>query len=74
MTVEELEKLGIYQISPKFYPRKFGIDGYGEFIIPENYTIADIFQLIYKQGYKEGTEKGKLLKIKEIRSCLDLDE
>lgn len=40
----------------------------------EYQTIADIFQLIYKQGYKEGTVNGKLLKIKEIRSCLDLDE
>lgn len=74
MTTEELEKLGIYQINPKFYKRKFIIHDYGDFNIPEHYTIREIFQLIYDHGHREGTDNGKLLKIKEIRSCLDLNE
>lgn len=70
MTTEELEKLGIMSISSKLYPRKYFVPQVGEVKIPESYTIEDIFELIYEKGYENGTEKGKDLKMAEIRSCL----
>jgi len=72
MTTEELEKLGIMSIRSKLYHRKYFVPQVGEVKIPENYTIKDIFELIYEKGYENGIDNGKKIKMSEIHSCLGL--
>lgn len=72
MSVEEIEKLGITFIGSKLYPRKFFVPYAGEFIIPESDTIPDIYRRIYEHGVKHGVERGKELKIKEIKNILQI--
>lgn len=73
MTIKQLEKLGIIFNGSRLYPRIFYIVNFGDFKIPENYNIEDIFQLIYDKGFEVGVTKGKNDKIKEIKKCFELE-
>ena len=44
MTTEDLHKIGIEFCGSKLNPRKYFIPSVGEIIIPEFYTIENIFR------------------------------
>jgi hypothetical protein len=74
LSIEELEKIGIHDVSTKFKKRLFYIDGIGvEKIIPEYYDISDIYKIIFELGLEKGIEQGKEKKIKEFKELLNID-
>jgi hypothetical protein len=74
LSIEELEKIGIHDVSTKFKKRLFYIDGIGvEKIIPEYYDISDIYKMIFELGLEKGVEQGKEKKIKEFKELLNID-
>jgi hypothetical protein len=74
LSIEELEKIGIHDVSTKFKKRLFYIDGIGvEKIIPEYYDISDIYKMIFELGLEKGIEQGKEKKIKEFKELLNID-
>jgi len=73
MTDDKLLELGIYKIESKIHPRRYFVPFLGEVNhFPEYYEIQDIFEMIFKKGQTSGIEIGKEVKIKEIKSCLNL--
>ena len=74
LSIEDLEKIGIHDVSTKFKTRLFYIDGIGvEKIIPEYYDISDIYKMIFELGLEKGIEQGKEKKIKEFKELLNID-
>ena len=74
LSIEELEKIGIHDVSTKFKKRLIYIDGIGvEKIIPEYYDISDIYKMIFELGLEKGVEQGKEKKIKEFKELLNID-
>jgi hypothetical protein len=74
LSIEELEKIGIHDISTKFKKRLFYIDGIDEAkVIPDYYDISDIYKMIFELGLEKGIEKGKEKKIQEFKELLNID-
>lgn len=77
MTHEELIEMGIEFVADKFgyenqslfYMRKLDI----EFYLTKPFTIQSVFQAIYHTGYLKGVDKGKAMKISEIKTALDIE-
>ena len=72
MTTEELEKINIDSCRLSLYPRRYIVPYMGECTIPENWTVEDIFFMIYTKGFNVGKESGKEEKAEEIRHCLNI--
>ena len=74
LSTEELEKVGIIDVSTKFKKRCFYIDGLDEEItIPDYYNMSDVYKKIFEIGIEKGIEKGKKEKIKEFKEVFNLD-
>lgn len=73
MSKEDLENLGIYEIS-SIDKRMFFLPLVGEVKIPEYYDVQHIFELIYSKGYEDGVKQGKKEKMEEIRNVLGINQ
>lgn len=76
MTNEELKAIGIINCGHSFNKRKFifPIDEMGERTIPENYKIADVLNMIHKDGYEKGKIAGRKNFKERIRELFQSDE
>lgn len=74
MTIEELEAIGIQKHKSKLYPNRFFIPYLGEVDILPPYDITKVFEKIYNEGYRNGVDYGKEIKISEIKRVLNIDE
>ena len=74
MTIEELEKMGIYHISgSKISPRRFHVEDLNTTMqIPESMTIRDLVFRIYEDSYNLGVSAGQIEKQNEIKEVLGL--
>jgi hypothetical protein len=73
MTVEELAKLKIHDVSSHIRPRAFYVEAIdAELRIPDYYDLNEIFKAIYEEGFKLGTTHGEEMKILEIKKVLDI--
>jgi hypothetical protein len=73
LTTEDLEKIGIHDISTKFKKRLFYIDGINvEKVIPDYYDISDIYKMIFEIGFEKGVDVGKENKIEEFKKLFNI--
>lgn len=72
LTVEDLDKLGIYNLGYKLHPRRFFVPHVGEVDLHEPYRIEDIFEKIHNSGERDGIKRGMEQKINEIKNCLNI--
>lgn len=70
MTKIQLEKLNIYPTFPG--KDMYYVQGIGDIKIWKTDKLEDIFISIYKLGLEIGKEAGKIDKIREIKSILDI--
>ena len=70
MNIEELKKVGITILDVE--SRYFNIIGIGNFYIPENFKMEDVYKMIFDDAYKSGVRVGKLEKITEFKAVLNL--
>lgn len=74
LSIEELKKIGIHDISTKFKERLFYIDGIDvQKVIPNHYEITDIYKMIFELGLEIGIEKGKEKKIQEFKELFNIE-
>lgn len=73
MTTLLLEKIGVKVVSER-NPRILNVPGVGEIQVGIGETYADIFESVFDKGFKDGVLVGKIEKINELKSCLNIEK